>query len=58
MEPVLAGIDVPGDTTVIFRFKQPYAPLLQQLNVIEAAIVAKHIYQGSVSTVWARCISV
>ena len=47
VEPVLAGIDTPDDTTVIFRFKTPYSPLLQQLNVIEAPIVAKHIYQGT-----------
>lgn len=47
VEPVLAGIDIPDDLTVIFRFKTPYAPLLQQLNVIEAPIVAKHIYEGT-----------
>jgi peptide/nickel transport system substrate-binding protein len=47
IEPLLAGIDAPDDGTVIFRFKQPYAPLLQQLNVIEAPIVAKHVYEGS-----------
>ncbi len=47
VEPVLAGIDAPDDLTVVFRFKSPYSPLLQQLNVIEAPIVAKHIYQGT-----------
>ncbi|MEP6871316.1 MAG: ABC transporter substrate-binding protein [Anaerolineaceae bacterium] len=47
VEPVLAGIDTPDDLTVVFRFKTPYAPLLQQLNVIEAPIVAKHIYEGT-----------
>ena len=47
VEPVLAGIDIPDDLTVVFRFKSPYAPLLQQLNVIEAPIVAKHIYEGT-----------
>ncbi len=45
--PVLDGIDTPDDTTVVFRFKQPYAPLLQQLNVIEAPILPKHLYEGS-----------
>lgn len=44
--PVLAGIDTPDDLTVVFRFKQPYAPLLQQLNVIEAPILPKHLYEG------------
>ena len=43
----LAGIDAPDDRTVVFRFKQPYAPLLLQLDATEAPIVAKHIYQGS-----------
>jgi peptide/nickel transport system substrate-binding protein len=47
LEPVLAGIDTPDDLTVIFRFKTPYSPLLQQLNVIEAPILPKHLYEGS-----------
>lgn len=47
LEPVLAGIDTPDDLTVVFRFKTPYAPLLQQLNVIEAPILPKHLYEGS-----------
>jgi peptide/nickel transport system substrate-binding protein len=47
MAGALAGIDTPDDRTVVFRFKQPYAPLLLQLDVTEAPIVAKHVYQGS-----------
>jgi len=43
----LAAIETPDDRTVVFRFKQPYAPLLFQLDVTEAPIVARHIYQGS-----------
>src|SRR5262249_56631200 len=43
----IAGIDAPDDGTVVFRFKQPYAPRLLQLDVTEAPIVPKHIYQGS-----------
>ena len=46
MGGVLAGIDTPDDRTVVFRFKQPYAPLLFQLDATEAPIVARHIYQG------------
>jgi peptide/nickel transport system substrate-binding protein len=46
MSGVLAGIDAPDDRTVVFRFKQPYAPLLQQLDATEAPIVARHISQG------------
>ena len=45
--PVLEGIDAPDPATVVFRFKQPYAPLLQQLDVTEAPMVAKHLYSGS-----------
>lgn len=47
MGSALAGIDTPDDRTVVFRFKQPYAPLLLQLDATEAPIVAKHVYQGS-----------
>jgi peptide/nickel transport system substrate-binding protein len=43
----LAGIETPDDHTVVFRFTQPYAPLLFQLDATEAPIVAKHIYQGT-----------
>ncbi len=46
LENVLAGIDTPDANTVVFRFKQPYGPLLQRLDVVEAPIVAKHIYEG------------
>jgi peptide/nickel transport system substrate-binding protein len=47
MSGALAGIETPDDRTVIFRFKQPYAPLLLQLDATEAPIVARHVYQGS-----------
>lgn len=43
----LESIETPDDRTVVFRFSQPYAPLLQQLNVTEAPIVARHIYEGT-----------
>jgi peptide/nickel transport system substrate-binding protein len=42
----LAGIDTPDDRTVVFRFKQPYAPFLQQLDATEAPIVPRHVFQG------------
>ncbi|MBA3801106.1 MAG: ABC transporter substrate-binding protein [Geodermatophilaceae bacterium] len=45
--PALDGIDTPDAMTVIFRFKQAYAPLLQQLDVTEAPIVPQHIYEGT-----------
>lgn len=31
---------------VVFRFKQPYAPLLQQLTHTDGAIIPKHIWEG------------
>lgn len=52
LENVLASIDTPDDTTVVFHFAQPYAPLLQRLNVTEAPILPKHIYErvGDIQT--------
>lgn len=47
MAPALAGIDTPDALTVVFRFKRPYAPLLQQMDVTEGPIVPRHIYQGT-----------
>lgn len=43
----ISSIDTPDPTTVEFRFNQPYAPLLQQLDVTEAPIVPEHVYAGS-----------
>lgn len=43
----IEAIETPDDSTVVFRFAEPYAPLLQQLNVTEAPIVARHIYEGT-----------
>ncbi len=43
----LEGIDAPDDSTVVFRFKRPYAPLLQQLDVVEAPIIPRHVYEGT-----------
>lgn len=47
MGRVLAAIETPDERTVVFRFKQPYAPLLLQLDATEAPIVPKHVYQGT-----------
>jgi peptide/nickel transport system substrate-binding protein len=47
LEPVLAGIDAPDDSTVVFRFHRPYAPLLRQLDVVEAPILPRHLYRGT-----------
>ena len=42
----LDTIQVPDEHTVVFRFKQPPASLLRRLDVSEAPILARHIYQG------------
>ncbi|MGI8810521.1 MAG: ABC transporter substrate-binding protein, partial [Acidimicrobiales bacterium] len=46
-------VNVIDPRTVEFRFPNPYAPLLQQLNVTEAPIIPKHVYEGcaDISTV-------
>lgn len=47
MSPALQGVVVIDDSTVEFRFRRPYAPLLQQLDVVEAPILPQHVYSGS-----------
>lgn len=46
LEGLIAGIDTPDDLTVIFRLTRPYAPLLQRLDVVEASIIPRHLYEG------------
>ncbi|MDQ3886637.1 MAG: ABC transporter substrate-binding protein, partial [Actinomycetota bacterium] len=43
----VASIDVVDDHTVRFRFANPYAPLLKQLNVTEAPMNPAHLYTGN-----------
>lgn len=45
--PALDSIETPDEKTVVFNFEQPYAPFLLQLDVTEAPIIPKHIYEGS-----------
>jgi peptide/nickel transport system substrate-binding protein len=47
MAPALSAVEAPDPRTVVFRFKQPYAPLLRQLDVTEAPILPRHVYQGA-----------
>ena len=47
LEANLAAIEVPDPYTVVFRFKQPYAPLLRRLDVQEAPSRPRHLYQGT-----------
>ncbi len=41
---LLEGIETPDAHSVVFRFREPYAPLLQQLGVTEAPILPRHVY--------------
>ncbi|MBA2291822.1 MAG: hypothetical protein H0W15_05125, partial [Gemmatimonadales bacterium] len=45
--PVVDSIVAPNDSTVVFHLSQPYAPLMQQLDVVEAPILPRHIYAGT-----------
>ena len=47
MAPALVNVDAADDSTVLFNFRRPYAPLLQQLDVSEAPILPEHLYAGS-----------
>jgi peptide/nickel transport system substrate-binding protein len=43
----LESIEAPDDDTVEFRFAEPYAPLMLQLDVTEAPILPRHVYEGT-----------
>ncbi len=43
----IESITAPDADTVEFRFAQPYAPLLLQLDVTEAPILPMHLYEGT-----------
>lgn len=47
MGAALAAIEAPDDSTVVFQFHQPYAVLLQQLNMVEAPILPQHRYANT-----------
>ena len=47
LSPALQAVEAPDATTVVFRFRRPYAPFLQQLDVVEAPILPKHLFEGT-----------
>jgi peptide/nickel transport system substrate-binding protein len=53
MNAAKVAVTNPDPKTVVFTFPAPYAPLLQQLNVTEAPIIPKHVYEtcADISTV-------
>jgi peptide/nickel transport system substrate-binding protein len=44
---VIAAIETPAPDRVVFKLRRPYGALLQLINVTEAPILPKHLYQGS-----------
>ncbi len=41
------SITAPDDKTVVITLKEPYAPLLSLLTAFDAAVLPKHIYEGT-----------
>ena len=46
LQDLVQAIETPDDHTVVFRLQRPYSPLLQRLDVVEASIIPKHLYDG------------
>ncbi len=44
---VVSAIETPDAQTVVFRLSKPHPALLRRLNVTEAAIMPKHLYEGA-----------
>ncbi|MBS1207870.1 MAG: solute-binding transporter (periplasmic) [Proteobacteria bacterium] len=47
LKGVIERIEARDAQTVVFHLKRPYAPLLQQLDVTEAPILPRHVYDGA-----------
>jgi peptide/nickel transport system substrate-binding protein len=45
LENILEKIDTPDPNTVVFTLKQPYGPMLARLDVVEAPIMPKHVFE-------------
>ncbi len=41
------AVDAPDPLTVVVRFKKAYAPFLHQMTCQEAALLPRHLYQGT-----------
>ena len=44
LQDLIERIEIPDDHTVIFRLRRPYSPLLQRLDVVEASILPRHVF--------------
>lgn len=47
LTPVLAGIETPDESTVTFRFSQPYPAFLALVDKVNAPILPQHLYEGT-----------
>jgi peptide/nickel transport system substrate-binding protein len=47
LAPILDSIEAPDKNTVVFKLKQPYAPLVELLDEDNGAILPKHLYEGT-----------
>lgn len=43
----IASIEAPDASTVVITLKEPYAPLLSLLTAFDAAVLPKHLYEGT-----------
>jgi peptide/nickel transport system substrate-binding protein len=41
------GVDAPDPLTVVVRFRKAYAPFMQQMTCQEAAILPRHLFEGT-----------
>ncbi|MBE9603344.1 hypothetical protein IAI18_00570 [Acetobacteraceae bacterium H6797] len=47
LAPAVEAVEAPDARTVIIRLKRPHPALLAQLDVTEAAILPRHLYEGT-----------
>jgi peptide/nickel transport system substrate-binding protein len=45
LQDLIERIETPDERTVVFRLRRPYSPLLQRLDVVEASIIPKHVFE-------------
>lgn len=43
----VSDVEVDGKRSLTVTLKQPYAPFLRQMNVFDAPIIPKHVYEGT-----------
>lgn len=46
LDGIFDRVDTPDPSTAVIRLRRPYGALLQRLDVVEASIIPKHLYDG------------